>query len=119
MADIDITRKHDLGLARARDAAERMAAELARKFDLKGEWAGDVLHFRRPGVTGSLAIGAKELRIALTLGLLLKAMKGSIERAVSSELDALFAQKAAAPSPEAGSGSARSKTDRASRKKGG
>ena len=114
MADIDITRVHNLGLASARDAADRMAADLARKFDLKGDWDGNVLHFQRPGVSGSLAITAKDLHIAVTLGFLLKAMKGSIERAVLHELDTLFAA-----SSKGETAKAKSKTAPASRKKGG
>jgi putative polyhydroxyalkanoate system protein len=92
MADIDIKRAHNLGLKAARAAAERMAQHLGRKFDLKGDWHGNVLRFERPGLTGSLAIGDKDLRLSLALGFLLKAMKGSIEKAVTHELDALFAE---------------------------
>jgi putative polyhydroxyalkanoate system protein len=91
MADIEITRVHNLGLKAARTQAERMADQLGRKFDLKGNWEGNVLRFERPGVTGSLAITEKDLRLAVSLGFLLKAMKGSIEKAVTSELDSLFA----------------------------
>jgi putative polyhydroxyalkanoate system protein len=99
MPDIDIHRVHGLGMREARAAAERMADELGRKFDLKGAWKGDVLHFERPGVTGSLAITDKDLRLTATLGLFLKAMRGSIESAVVAELDKLFAPRAAAAKP--------------------
>jgi putative polyhydroxyalkanoate system protein len=92
MADIEVTRRHTLGLKAARVQAERMADHLGRKFDLKGDWEGNVLKFERPGVSGSLAITDKDLRLAVTLGFLLKAMKGSIEKAVVHELDALFAE---------------------------
>src|SRR5258708_39481294 len=96
MADIDIHRVHNLGLKAARAAADRMADHLGRKFDLKGDWDGNVLTFQRPGVTGSLAISDKELRLSVSLGFLLKAMKGSIENAIAHELDTLFAPTAAA-----------------------
>ena len=87
MPDIDLKRAHDLGLAAARGVAEKLAADLGRKFDLRGDWKGNVLHFQRPGVTGSLAVGERDLHLSVTLGFLLKAMKGSIERAVLAELD--------------------------------
>ena len=96
MADIDIRRKHNLGMEAAREAADRMAEHLGRKFDLKGAWDGDVLRFERPGVTGTLAVTASDLHLTASLGFLLRAMKGSIENAIHSELDSLFAQ---APSP--------------------
>ncbi|HET7731254.1 MAG TPA: polyhydroxyalkanoic acid system family protein [Usitatibacter sp.] len=91
MADIELHRVHGLGLKAARAAADRMAEHLGRKFDLKGDWEGNVLRFERPGVTGSLVIGEQDLRLSVALGFLLKAMKGSIEKAVEHELDALFA----------------------------
>ena len=90
MADIEIRRAHALGLSGARAAAERMQEHLARKFDLKGTWRGDTLHFERPGVTGSLAIAERTVELSVGLGFLLKAMKGSIQSAVEQELDRLF-----------------------------
>lgn len=107
MPDIDVHRVHHLGLPAARVAADRMAADLGRKFDLRGGWKGNVLTFERPGVSGSLAITGKDLHLTVSLGFLLRAMKGSIERAVMEELDRLF------------SGHARSKKGPARRKKGG
>jgi putative polyhydroxyalkanoate system protein len=91
MPDIEIHRAHHLGLKAARVAAEKMADHLGRKFGLTGEWAGDVLSFQRPGVTGSLTITDKDLALSVSLGFLLKAMKGSIETAIREELDQLFA----------------------------
>jgi putative polyhydroxyalkanoate system protein len=94
MADIEVRRVHGLGLRAARAAADRMVEHLGKKFDLKGHWDGDTLNFERPGVSGSLDVDDKDVRLRITLGFLLKAMKGSIERAVHGELDALFAAKA-------------------------
>jgi putative polyhydroxyalkanoate system protein len=93
MADIEIHRVHNLGLKAARAAADKMAEQLGRKFDLKGDWEGNTLRFERPGVTGALAIDDKALKLSVTLGFLLKAMKGSIEGAVRQELDKLFVEK--------------------------
>ena|SRR6185369_12291991 len=95
MADIELTRAHGLGLSGARAAAETMSGHLSKKFGLQGRWSGNTLHFERPGVTGSLAITEKNLDLTITLvGFLMKAMKGSIERAVNEELDKLFAKPA-------------------------
>lgn len=97
MADIELHRVHNLGLKAARGAADRMADHLGRKFDLKGGWHGNILKFERPGVSGSLAITDKDLRLSVALGFLLKAMKGSIEKSMVHELDQLFASASAAP----------------------
>jgi len=120
MADIEIHRAHHLGMKAARAAADEMAAHLGRKFGLKGEWWGDVMRFERPGVSGSLTVGDKEIALSVTLGFLLKAMKGSIEGAIRDELDRLFAAKAA-PKEAAKEkpAAARSKTAPARPKKGG
>jgi putative polyhydroxyalkanoate system protein len=80
MADIDVRRVHALGVEGARKVADKLAADLGRKFDLRGDWKGNILHFERPGVTGSLAVGERDLHLTVALGFLLKAMKGSIER---------------------------------------
>ena len=95
MADIELTRTHGLSLTAARAAADRMAESLGRKFGLAGTWKGNTLTFERPGVSGSLALTEKDLHLAVTLGFLLKAMKGSIERAVNEEMDRLFEKPAA------------------------
>ena len=96
MPDIEIHRPHHLGMKEARAAAERMAETLGTKFGLTGDWAGNVLNFQRPGVSGSLSISDKAVDLSVSLGFLLKAMKGSIEQAVNHELDKLFAAKAPA-----------------------
>ena len=122
MADIDLKRVHHLGMKAARHAADEMAADLGRKFGLAGSWTGNTLHFDRPGVAGKLVLTEKDLHLTVTLGFLLKALRGSIERAVHEELDTLFAKHAggpakktaahhaAAPSPQKATGA---------RKKGG
>lgn len=96
MPDIDIKRAHNLGLKAARAAADRMAEKLGARFGLSGRWSGNVMNFERPGVTGSLAVDEKDLRLQVSLGLLLKAMRSSIEGAVQEELDKLFAKAPAA-----------------------
>lgn len=99
MADIDLKRAHALGLQGARAAAEKMAEQLGRKFGLQGKWSGNNLSFERPGVTGLLAVSEKDVHLTVSLGFLLKAMKGSIQKAVEEELDELVAKaKAAKPS---------------------
>ena len=115
MADIDVRRVHNLGLKAARVAADRMAEDLGRKFDLRGAWKGNILHFERPGVNGALAIDDKTLHLTVSLGFLLKAMKGSIERAVMGELDTLFPERAARPAAV----KPKSKKAEPRRKKGG
>jgi putative polyhydroxyalkanoate system protein len=90
MADIDVRRAHGLGLVAARRAAEQMVSDLGRKFDVKGSWQGDTLRFERLGVDGFLTLTQEDLHLSISLGFLLKAMKGSIEKLIHEELDQLF-----------------------------
>ena len=99
MADIEVRRSHDLGLAAARRAAEQMASDLARKFDVRATWQGDTLRFERPGVSGFVTLTQAELHLSISLGFLLKAMQESIEKLVLQELDTLFAAHAKAKEP--------------------
>jgi putative polyhydroxyalkanoate system protein len=91
MADIAIKRKHELGLKGAKSVADKMAIALGEKFDLKGTWSGNTFAFQRPGVNGSLSIAESEMSLEVTLGFLLKAMKGPIEKAVTENLDKALA----------------------------
>lgn len=90
MADIVLNRTHHLGLKGARAAADRMAKKLDEKFDLTSEWQGDHLHFHRPGVNGKLAVTDHDMKLDVTLGFMLKMMKGPIERAIHEQLDSVL-----------------------------
>jgi len=103
VADIEVRRAHGLGIASAREAADRLLVNLESRFGLRGAWEGNVLHFERPGVTGRLAVGESDVHLTVALGFLLKAMRGSIESAVERELDTLFA----GPTPSAPSDAAK------------
>ncbi len=50
MSEILITKKHRLSAKKARAAAELVAADLEKEFNLEHEWDEDgVLHFERHG----------------------------------------------------------------------
>ena len=90
MADISLVRAHKLGLKAAHTAANKMADRLAEKFDLKGTWSGNTLNFSRPGVNGTLAVSEKDMKLEVTLGFMLKMMKGPIERSVHEQLEIIL-----------------------------
>ena len=90
MADIDIRRSHGVTPEEARQTAGRVVEELEKRFGLRGEWDGDTFRFQRSGVNGFLSVGAQDVHLSVTLGLLLKAMRVSIERAVVHKLDSVF-----------------------------
>jgi putative polyhydroxyalkanoate system protein len=79
MSTIEIRHPHSLPPVQARQAVEDFAIRLGQKFGLDYRWEGDVLHFKRSGVDGHIALLPGELHVAARLGLLFAAMKGPIE----------------------------------------
>jgi len=92
MADIRISRNHELGLQEAMVAADKMAQKLGEKFDLNGDWSGNRLNFHRPGVTGYLLVSEASVEMEVSLGFMLKMMRGPIENAVHEQLDQVLAK---------------------------
>ena len=92
MAMIDIHHAHTLPDAAARQAVEDVAIKLGRKFGLDYRWEGDALHFVRPGIEGHIAVLAGQLRVTAKLGLMMSAMKGTIETKIRQYLDEEFGQ---------------------------
>ncbi|KEF30684.1 MAG: poly(3-hydroxybutyrate) depolymerase [Gammaproteobacteria bacterium] len=87
MSVIDVHRPHSLDKAHARQAAETLAQDLSKQFDVNYQWEGDVLRFKRSGVKGQLTIDHADLHIHLELGMLLRPFKSKIEQEIHSQLD--------------------------------
>ena len=103
MATIEIAKKHHVSHAEAKEAAQKIAADLARRFDLEYAWNGDHIEFERPGVSGDLHVGKTEVRLECQLGFLLSMLKPTIEDAVNRDFDKYFGKSDAKPkqSPKA------------------
>jgi putative polyhydroxyalkanoate system protein len=87
MAKISITRSHALGLAGAKQAIDTIGADLAAKYQVTHQWAGNTLKVSRSGLDGTLEVTDTTVIINLNLGFLLSAVKGQIENAINAELD--------------------------------
>lgn len=90
MSQIDIRRNHTRPLKDARAAIERVAGHIAEKFDVEYGWNGNSMAFSRAGVDGHIAVSSKEIHVTATLGFLLGAIKGPIEREIRRYLDEEF-----------------------------
>ena len=90
MSNIDMHAHHNLSREDAQSAADRLAADLAEKFDVNWSWSGDHIHFDRPGVDGSITVRESEIRIKARLGLVLMFLKGRIEEEIVSYLSEHF-----------------------------
>jgi putative polyhydroxyalkanoate system protein len=90
MPSIAVKRRHSLDHKRAKAAAEKIARDLKKRFELEYAWEGDHIAFERPGLSGTLRVGKTDVRLDVELSFLLLPLKGSIERAIDRELDTLF-----------------------------
>jgi len=90
VSNIDIHAFHTLSHADALEAADELSADLAEKFGIDYGWEDEVIHFERPGVSGSIEIGETELRIRARLGFMLMMLKGPIEHEIVRYLEEHF-----------------------------
>ena len=87
MSRIHVERSHALSHDAVRAKAEKLAERLAREYDVRYQWRGDTLEFKRSGADGQIEVGADTVRVEVRLGLLLSAMGGMIKREIEKALD--------------------------------
>jgi putative polyhydroxyalkanoate system protein len=90
MARIAIEKEHNLSRKKAKAAAEKVAVDLKKRFDLDYRWTGDAIEFERPGLEGTLHVGKDDVRLDCELGFMLSLLKPRIEGAVHKEFDKYF-----------------------------
>ena len=90
MSQILLRREHDLTAAAAREKVERVADVLAKRFDAKCEWQGDVLTIKHPTVSGTVTLGSNEVVVAAKLGRMLSMFRGRIDEELERVLDREF-----------------------------
>lgn len=99
MAEIQLHRDHDLGLARARKVALKWAEHVEKKFDmectiLEGD-TSDTVEFTRSGVSGRMEVSGSHFELHARLGFLLGAFAGQIEAEIQRQLDEALAKEQA------------------------
>jgi putative polyhydroxyalkanoate system protein len=90
VADISITQKHKLSHKKAKAAAQKVADQLAEEYGVSADWDGNVLNFKRSGVSGTLELSAHEAQLDMTLGFMLKAFSSTIEEHVHKNMKKVF-----------------------------
>lgn len=94
MADIELSREHQLTDAQARKVAQGVADDMAEEYGLTSEWDGDELHFSRAGANGRLSLAPGVMSVEVTLGFLLRPFAGKIREHMSANFDKLLADAA-------------------------
>lgn len=87
MTRITIERSHQLGMAEARERAQKLADRLASQYDVRCQWAGDCLEFKRSGAEGRIQVAPDSVQVDLKLGLLLSALSNTIRKEIETTLD--------------------------------
>jgi putative polyhydroxyalkanoate system protein len=90
MAEISIVQEHHLTPKKAREAAQKVADKIADEYDLECAWEGDVLHFERSGVQGSLTLEKKQVEMNIKLGFLMSVFASAIEAKVAENMKKVF-----------------------------
>lgn len=90
MAEISIVHQHALTPKKARDAAQKVADQIAAEYDLEVEWEGDVLYFERSGVQGSMTLEKQQVQMVIKLGFLMSVFAPAIEAKVTENMKKVF-----------------------------
>jgi putative polyhydroxyalkanoate system protein len=79
MPDIRVERAHNIGKEAALAAALRVAERMKEKAQVSYRVDGDAIEFERTGAKGRIVVGADKVVAEITLGFLMKPMRGLIE----------------------------------------
>lgn len=90
MSHINMLARHSMPVKEAQQAADKLAGDLAQKFEIDYGWEGDHIHFERPGVNGKITVRENEIRISARLGLMLIFLKPVIEEEITQYLENHF-----------------------------
>ena len=88
MANVKITREHNLGIAQAMIRARGLVDGLAEQYGLKTYWSdkGVTVKHGMTGITGTLEVSEKSVTVFVELSFLQSAFKGVIESTINSIL---------------------------------
>ncbi len=95
MADITLVERHALTMVQARQVAQQVADQMQADYEVGYAWEGDVLVFKRSGVSGTLALTEGQAQLDIVLGFMLKGFRKKIEEQVGRNMHKLFSGEAA------------------------
>ena len=94
MANISLSRNHNLSPDELRTRLNALNGKLKEKFGLDATWDPkntNVANVKGKGVKGKLEMSDSTLSVDLSLGPMLRAFKGKIEASLTEELDKVVA----------------------------
>ena len=87
MSDFTLVKHHSLPIANARARVQKVADELVAKYALSSEWDGNTLRFHRSGVDGQVHVTGSEIQLDVSLGFLLKPLRGEFVDYIERSFD--------------------------------
>ncbi len=90
MANIDITRQHQVSLDKAQVAVMEIASAMHERFGIESVWHGTTLQFERDGIQGSIALKTDSIQVQAKLGMFFSALKPMIENDIIEKLERYF-----------------------------
>lgn len=87
MSTIKVKREHQLGADSARATVEKLAQKLKKDLDADYHWEGSTLKFARSGASGQIDVTDDTVEVEVKLGMLLRPLKGSIQKTIEDEID--------------------------------
>ena len=92
MADIYIKKEHTLSDADVRERVNTLLSELGKEFGVVGTWEGNVCNIKGTGIdSGSVTISKESVELEISLQMMAKMFKGTIEGKILSKIDKLLA----------------------------
>jgi putative polyhydroxyalkanoate system protein len=92
--DISVRQAHQLSEKNAKAAAQKIVDRMAAEYDMAASWDGNILSFKRSGLSGTLVLREKEAQFDVTLGVLLKAFSAKLEEKIAQQMRNVFSDKA-------------------------
>ncbi len=88
MSKIAIRREHNMDRAALLGEVENLATDLQQKYGGEYHWQGDVLKYHYSGgLDAAVACSDQEVRVDVSLGMMLSMMKKPIQRQIEDYLD--------------------------------
>jgi len=92
MADISIVKQHEIDTGILKERLEGLAAELKRKYGVRSRWDGDTCLLDGAGLKkGVVEMSGSQVKIEVTLGMMAKMLKGTIQKEIDAKLAKVLA----------------------------
>jgi len=88
MASIQIKQDFTMPYDELKVGLDKLADKLGKQYQLDCSWdSEECLSFKRAGAQGQVSIGDQEVELTVSLGMMMSAFKGAIEREIKGFID--------------------------------